>query len=211
MSERAQIDWERVELDYRAGILTLREMASLHGVSHTAIKKKADKEGWERDLSARVKAKAEALVSKELVSKEVSSEQKVTEQKHVEIGARVLANVVLEHHASIRRGRTLVMSLLSELEMQTGDISLYQQLADMLKFENEETSDKRRELLAKVIALPARTKVMKDLADSLRILVALEREAYGIGEDEPPPDQNSDIDMGRAADLRARIRGRKTD
>lgn len=211
MSERVQVDWERVELDYRAGILTLREMAKLHGVSHTAIKKKADKEGWERDLSARVKAKADALVSKELVSKEVSSEQKVTEQRHVEIGARVLADVVLEHHSSIRRGRTLVMSLLSELEMQTGDISLYQQLSDLLKFEDESTSDKRRELLAKVIALPARTKVMKDLADSLRTLIGLEREAFGIGEPEPPPQADNAIDMGRASDLRALIRGRKTD
>ena len=32
--EKKPTDWERIELDYRAGILTLREMASAHGISN---------------------------------------------------------------------------------------------------------------------------------------------------------------------------------
>lgn len=206
MAEKASVDWERVELDYRAGILTLREMATLHGVSHVAISKRAKKFGWVRDLSAKVKAKADALVTKQLVTKEVTAEKLVTEAKHVEVGAQLLANVVLAHHSDIGRGRALVMRLLSELEHQTADVALYEQLGDLLKFDDEKTSDKRLELLNKVIALPARTKVMKDLADALRTLIGLEREAFGIGEPEPPPDPDR-IDLGRAAALRAKLRG----
>ena len=50
---KAQPDWERIELDYRAGIKTLRQIADEHGITHGAINKRARRNGWERDLSHR--------------------------------------------------------------------------------------------------------------------------------------------------------------
>ena len=50
---KAQPDWERIELDYRAGIKTLRQIADEHGITHGAINKRARRDGWERDLSVR--------------------------------------------------------------------------------------------------------------------------------------------------------------
>ena len=44
-------DWERIELDYRAGIKTLRQIADENGITHGAINKRAKRDGWERDLS----------------------------------------------------------------------------------------------------------------------------------------------------------------
>lgn len=41
-------DWERIELDYRAGVKSLREIAEGSGVSHVAISKRARKQGWAR-------------------------------------------------------------------------------------------------------------------------------------------------------------------
>lgn len=41
-------DWERIELDYRAGIKSLREIADGSGVSHVAVSKRASKHGWQR-------------------------------------------------------------------------------------------------------------------------------------------------------------------
>ena len=52
-------DWEKIEADYRAGIKTLRQIAGEHGVSHVAINKRAKRDGWSRDLSAKIAAKAE--------------------------------------------------------------------------------------------------------------------------------------------------------
>lgn len=46
--EKKPTDWERIELDYRAGILTLREMASAHGISNVSIHKRAKRDGWVR-------------------------------------------------------------------------------------------------------------------------------------------------------------------
>ena len=47
------VDWERIELDYRAGIKTLRQIADENGITHGAINKRAKRDGWERDLSHR--------------------------------------------------------------------------------------------------------------------------------------------------------------
>lgn len=42
-------DWERIEIDYRAGLLSLREMAAKHGpLTEGAIRKRAKRDGWER-------------------------------------------------------------------------------------------------------------------------------------------------------------------
>ncbi len=33
-------DWEAIELDYRAGIKTLRQIAGEHGITHDAVNKR---------------------------------------------------------------------------------------------------------------------------------------------------------------------------
>ena len=40
-------DWERIELDYRSGIKTLRQIADENGITHGAINKRAKCDGWE--------------------------------------------------------------------------------------------------------------------------------------------------------------------
>lgn len=56
-------DWEAIEREYRAGQLSLRAIASAHGITEGAVRKKAKAEGWERDLADKVrKAVREKLV-----------------------------------------------------------------------------------------------------------------------------------------------------
>lgn len=56
-------DWEAIESAYRAGSLSIRAIAEKHGVSHTAINNRAAKEGWQRDLTQKVRAATQANVS----------------------------------------------------------------------------------------------------------------------------------------------------
>ena len=51
MTAKKPVDWERIELDYRAGVLTLREISDKHAVSHVTIHKRAKRDEWSRDLS----------------------------------------------------------------------------------------------------------------------------------------------------------------
>lgn len=178
----ATADWERIELDYRAGIKTLRQIADEQGITHGAINKRAKRDGWERDLSQKIKAKAEALVSKTLVSNEVSKERRIAERDVVEAGANAIVEVRLGQRRDIQRSRTLSMALLAELESMVGSdtVELMKQLGELMRDNNSRGVDRLNDLYHKIISLPDRVKAMKDLSECLRVLIALERQAFGL-------------------------------
>ena len=193
-------DWERIENDYRAGLLSGREIAAAQGVSHVAIGKRAKREGWTRDLAAKIKAKAEALVTSRTVTKEVTAERAVTDQALIEANAEVIATVRLNHRKDIGRARTLAMSLLDELTHQSGNQELYQELAELLLDADDAAKDsaaqsKRWQAFQAAMSLGVRTKVMKDLGDTLHKLVSLEREAYGIDDKRLPPSGSNEFTL----------------
>lgn len=179
-------DWERIESDYRAGVLSVREIATSQGISHTAIQKRAKAEGWERDLKAKVKAKADALVAKREVAIKVASKDGISERQLIEANAEVIANVRMAHRSDIQRGRKLAMSLLDELEQTTENRELFTNLGLMLSSPDEKGADKLNDIYMKVISMPQRVDSMKKLAETLKNLIGMEREAYSIdGADEP--------------------------
>ncbi|MDQ7996071.1 MAG: hypothetical protein AAGC76_09480 [Luteibacter sp.] len=187
VTEKKPTDWERIESDYRAGLLSVREIAAAQGVSHVAIGKRAKRDGWDRDLNARIKAKADALVTSRTVTSEVTAERAVTDRAIVEANAEVIANVRLGHRKDINAARTLAMALLDELTHQSGNQDLYEQLAELLIDSGESEKDnaaatKRWQAFNAAMGLGGRTKIMKDLADTLHKLIGLEREAYGIAD-----------------------------
>ena len=73
-TEKRNVDWDAIERDYRAGVLSLREIGASQSVTEGAIRKRAKRDGWSRDLGARIQAKADDLVRKQLVRSEVRSE-----------------------------------------------------------------------------------------------------------------------------------------
>ncbi|MDM9555608.1 hypothetical protein QU926_18465 [Pseudomonas asiatica] len=193
MTEKTAPDWERIEQLYRAGLLSVREIASAHGITHGAINKRAKRDGWVRDLKAKIKAKADALVSKSLVSTEVSKEQLATERSTVEANAQVIANVRISHRTDIGRYRKLANSLLEELEGMTDNRDLFDQVGELLRSEDDNGQDKLNDLYQKVISLPSRTKTLKDLGDTLKVLIGLERQAYSIDDNQSPEDDRSKL------------------
>lgn len=176
------VDWECIELDYRAGIKTLRQIAEEHGISHVAINKRAKRDGWTRDLSAKIQSKAEELVTKELVTKTVTKETKVAERQVIEVAAQAVADVRLAHRSDIHRARRLTNALLDELEQQTNPetLALLNELGELLRNPDDKGMDKLNDLYHAIIALPERSKTMKVLVESLQKLVDMERTAFGM-------------------------------
>lgn len=175
-----QPDWEAIERAYRAGLLSIREIASTQGITHGAINKRAKRDGWERDLKAKIQAKADALVSKRTVSTEVSTKQADTEREIIEVNAEVIANIRMAHRGDISRSRRLTNKLLDELEGLTDNRELFEALGELMRDPDDNGFDKRNDLYGKVISLPGRTKTMKELAETLKTLVVLERQAYDL-------------------------------
>ena len=188
MPVKAPPDWERIELDYRAGIKTLRQIADEHGISHVAVAKRAKRDGWTRDLAGKIQAKADELVNKSLVTSAVTVETKIAEKAVIDANAQAVADIRLAHRHDIRRARTLTNALLNELEQQTdpNTLAMLQELGELLRREDDNGTDRRNDLYMKVISLSERSKTMKTLADSLRLVVDMERTAFGMDKDQVP-------------------------
>ena len=180
-------DWERIECDYRAGVLSLREIAANQGVSHVAIAKRAKKEGWAKDLSQKIAKKADELVNKAMVNSAVNSERAVTEKQVIDASANAIMQIRLSHRKDISRSRAIVMSLFDELELTCGpeNAALLAELGEIMREPDERGQDKRADLYAKLISLNGRSVTMKNLGESLKAMVALEREAFNLN-DAPP-------------------------
>lgn len=189
MSEKRVIDWERIESDYRAGVLSLREMATANKVSVAYIRKRADADGWERDLSAKIQAKADALVHKA----ECTASAQCTERVTVESNAQAIANIRLGHRGDIARVRALGLSLLSELEAQTADVDALMELGELLRAPDEKGKDKLNDLYRGIISNPSRIESAKKLSETLKNAITLEREAWGLAS-APAPETPGEVD-----------------
>ncbi|HHH1307267.1 TPA: hypothetical protein ACPZR6_004141 [Yersinia enterocolitica] len=176
-------DWEAIESAYRAGLMSIREIASQHGITHGAINKRAKRDGWERDLKAKIKAKADALVSKREVSTQVSTGKALSERILIEANAEVIANVRMEHRGDIRRAREITNALFDELGAECADIESLRKLGELMLDPDENGRDRLNEVYQSIIALPERVKAVKALSDAMKNLIGLERQAYDIGED----------------------------
>lgn len=196
-AERKVVDWGLVEPHYRAGIMSLAELGKAFGVSDVAIHKHAKKNGWIRDLQAKVKAKADAKVSASVVSAEVRAERELTEKVVVEANATAVAKIRIEHRTDIARAKKLFLAMLEELETtssSTGQgllkrmIDVLTQVEDGDSKEDAEAKIARHRtlnaLLDKTLALGTRIDSGKKLVEMLEKLVRLEREAWGIDDDD---------------------------
>lgn len=173
-------DWEAIESAYRAGLLSTREIASQHGITHTAINKRAKRDGWPRDLKAKVKAKADQLVSRQEVSSKVSSEAMVSERVLIEATAEVIATVRMAHRGDIRKARAITNTLFDELATECADLSALEKLGELMYQPDDKGRDKLNEIYNAVIGLPERVKAVKALSEALKNLIGLERQAYDM-------------------------------
>ena len=190
--DRITPEWERIEADYRAGLLSLRAIAAKHGsVSEGAIRKRARRFEWNRDLRSRILAKADEIVRKQMVrSTHPATASEPTEAAIVADNAQLLARIELTQRKDVTHARSIVVRLFAELEELTDErtaAELSQSVHLLVGIERrggDEKADRRaREAFSKAISLPARASTAKALADALRTLVMLEREAWGLGPD----------------------------
>ena len=190
-TDKATPDWERIESDYRAGLLSVREIAAPQGITEGAVRKRAKRDAWTRDLAAKIKSKSDDLVRKEAVRSKVRIERTDTDNMVVEANAEAIAAVRISHRADIARFRRLARSLLREIEIETESLDLFEELGELLRSEDDKGQDKRNDIYRKVITGASRVDSMKKLAETLKTLIGLEREAYNIGETMKPSDTDS--------------------
>ena len=146
------VDWEDVEIDVRAGLMTYAQMSKKHGISAGRIAQKKTEKGWTRDVAAKIKAKTEEKLNAAALNGKLNPRQKATEAAVIEAGAKLHASILLTHRKEIAEARAIVQRLLVELRRAT-----------------------------KKHDLPTRAMVAQRLANAQATLIERERQAYGIG------------------------------
>lgn len=178
--EKPRTDWEAVERAYRAGVLSIREIAKLKGCSDTAIRKKATAAKWERDLTEKVNEK----VRSELVRSEVRTANPQTEREIVEVAAATVVQVVRGHRSKIKQGGALVELLTQQLIDVAGRRDEFEEA-----IEEETAIDKtgeRRAKMMRAVSLATHAGIAVNLAAATKTWVGLERQAFNIKEDSEP-------------------------
>ena len=132
MAERKQVDWEGVERDYSAGLLSLREIAAKYDTKESSIRYKANQNDWSRDLSKKIEQKTNEKLRKIELRTELRSEKAISEKEIIEASAQAIVNVKLEHRGDIRKSKRIVNSLFDELEITTDNRELFEQLGEIL-------------------------------------------------------------------------------
>ena len=187
MPRLTESDWTLVEKDYRAGLLSDRQIGEKYGVSHGSVQQQAKKRGWSRNLIGRSVAKAEEKLAREELATKLASETKVASEKElVDSTSDALVEVMRGHRSDASRLRSVVTALLSKVETIINETELFEQIGDLCAAPDEKGIDKINDLYRKVIELPAQTDTTKKLAETMKILIELERKIFKIDVGDDP-------------------------
>jgi len=192
--------WPTIEADFRAGIKSIRQIAREHGLSETAIRKRAKAEDWTRDLSAAIQAKADDLVRREAVRNEVRAANQIPDKVVVDANANAVYRVQMAHRAGLTKLAVLRDGLLSELEQAATPAAAP---APAPETADEKGDDAAEPQPAAGLTLPTRIAALKQLAEVDEKIRRGEREAYGI--DKIQPDEGGIVSKLTDAERASRL------
>lgn len=186
MSTDNKIDWELIERDYRAGLLSIREIARNHGLTDKTIRKKAKTLEWVRDLSAKINEAARSALVR---SQAAPADLEATEAEIIADAADKIVTVVRVQRKRITRQTELVDLLTQQLIDVAGKRDDFEQAIEA-ECEDDKTSERRTRLM-KAVGLPVHASTAVNLANALKTLIGLERQALGIKDDSGPDPVNA--------------------
>lgn len=161
MAKRKDYDWEAIAIDYRAGMLSLREVARKHKVDVGYLHRKAKKESWTRDLAAKVKQEVNRKLVNAAVNTTHASEAEIVDQASTQ-GVQV----VQLHRADIKHQRDIAAGLLSDLE----------------KNEARKVVTKAGVEVEVYASLKERSEIFRNLTQAAAKYIPLERQAWSLDE-----------------------------
>ena len=147
-----------------------------------------EKEGVERDLADKIKSATEAEISKRVAkansennkANKIDQNVRLSKNDLVKGVAKAVADVDSRHKTRLDTLSKLADTLVSELDSMSVNVDDFKDLGEMLRKEDANSVDKANELYKKVISFPGRTSAMKQLADTVKIIVELERKVYKL-------------------------------
>ncbi len=175
--EESNIDWDAIEREFKAGQLSVREIARQHNISHTYINKSAKALGWKRDLTEKVSRAFRAQLA-------VADITEADEKAIIESAAARGVEVVKLHRKSVGVSQRLVETLSFQLCQAAKHREEIEE--DIYKDTSGENYDvKRRAAMMRAVSLPSHAATLRDLSTAQKNLIALERQAFGLNGHNP--------------------------
>lgn len=193
MAKRKTFDWEAIEAGYRSGVpSSIRLLAKEHGCSEGAIRKRAKRDKWERDLTQKVQEKVRTeLVRTEVRTAEGQIKDRATEHEIIEAAARKGVEVVRFHRKGIKRSLEAVEKLTDQLHSTIDEQEPPENAVEGV--EEPEELKKLREMYRKASSLPKCASVMVSLSIAWKNFVTLERQAFNLDTKDGTEDKNTMI------------------
>ena len=168
----ARYDWEVIKADYRTGRYSLQQLSDMHGPNKATISRKAEKEGWEKDLSQAVRQRTREKVSRAQLDAAAREVLDKSDEELVEEAASLNAAIVQGHRKHLERWRTLTdkYAALLEAQLERGALSVQLKNGDVAEVD---------------LPLDYVGKSMAAGTQALDRVVKLERQAYGMDEERP--------------------------
>lgn len=192
MATKKTVDWDAIEPQWRAGIQTKLQISQEFGVSRAALDKHFAKMGVERDLTKRIQAKADALVTQAAVTREVTPVTKAAEKELVEANAEILANADLLNRKdvilalSVSRSQLEEVALLCEPQFKED----LERLGELMDNSVPSKPDRTNELYRYIISLAGRVKMSKEIAAAFGVYIPMQRKILKL-EDEGDKNQST--------------------
>lgn len=182
-----KVDWNQVGIEYRAGILTSVAIGKNHGISHTAVNKRAKAEGWTRDLSKRIDAARAAKVSRAMVSPKVAEQLKATDEQVVQATADVQVTALGKHRGYICGSFDTMAKMSAELgALSNSDLQEALELVrdeKMADLSNQQAKTALYKAHASAMAIGSRASAGRSIVSSIAILIDKDRQNLGIDKD----------------------------
>ncbi len=187
MKKIKKIDWEAIKREYRAGQLSICEIARQFGCSDTAVRKHAKKFGWKRDLTVKVRERVrDKLVRGEVrdptrAREDIQQPDQQTDAEIVEAMATRGAEVRLIHRRDVRAALEMVRILLAQLAQCAGSRTAIEK--EIGKETQGDSNPKRRNAMLKAVSISTHAGVLRDLSTALKYLIPLERQAHDLDDE----------------------------
>jgi hypothetical protein len=184
--KRKRIDWEAVERDYRTGRFTLRELEAKHGPNNATIGRRAEREGWTKDLADAIRQATNAKLIAATTQQECSSAQQ-SAATTVLAAAEIGKQVILGQRSRVGQAIEVSMRMLAELDTTT---TRADEIGAMFE---RVTEDMDSQSMAAVQAqfrefmrLHSRVSSAQKLMDALGKAQTLERQAFSLDDPNKP-------------------------
>lgn len=199
-TKKRTVDWEAVERDFRTAKFTLRELGEKHQVTHTTIGRRAEREGWSKDLQQAIRQATNAkLIAETVQQKCTTAQQDATEA--VIAAAEINAHVILKHRAGLRRLGDVKDVLIDQIEQAAKNLPNLAELIEMVRQPDDNGVDKANDALRRAMSRSGLVDDLKKLAEIDERVRKGEREAFAIGADSDGDETNPAEAMQKLLDM----------